>query len=49
MEHEAVPVEALLDRRDVEPDRPQPLLVLRLAEDGHVARDEPLGRLVEVL
>ena len=49
MEREPVPVDVLVDRPHVEPDRAEPILVLGLAEDGNVAGQQPLGGLVEVI
>ena len=46
---EAVPVERRLNRAHVEAELAERGLVLRLAEDGDVAREEPLRRLVEVI
>jgi hypothetical protein len=45
----AVPVEGRLHHADVEAELAEGGLVLRLAEDGDVAREEPLGGVVEVV
>ena len=49
IDREPVPVDVLVDRPHVEPDRAEPILVLGLAEDGNVAGQQPLGGLVEVI
>ena len=49
VEHEPVPVERRFDGSSVEARVAQGNLVLRLAEDGHAARQEPFCGVVEVV
>ena len=46
---QAVPLERVVDRPRIEPELAQRLLVLRLAEDGNVARQQLLAARVEVV
>jgi hypothetical protein len=45
----ALPVQLVLDRSRVEAQLPQPLGIGRLTKDGHVARQQPLARRIEVV